>query len=65
MLAAPDQPDGPPVIEYRKPRAGKDAGTEIVFYETEKFRRPGKVVVGMWDGHSEVLSQEKFDELMK
>ena len=65
MLAAPEQPDGPPVIEYRKPRAGRDSGTEIVVYETEKFRRPGQVVVGMWDGHSEILSQEKFEELMK
>jgi hypothetical protein len=65
MLAAPEQPDGEPVIEYRKPRAGRDSGTEIVVYETEKFRRPGQVVVGMWDGHSEILPPEKFEELMK
>jgi hypothetical protein len=65
LLAAPDKPDGPPVIVYRKPRAGKDSGTEIVAYETPESRQAGHVVVGMWDGHAEVVTQERFDELMK
>jgi hypothetical protein len=65
MLAAPDRPDGPPVILYRKPREGKDSGTEIVVYEAPGHRRDGKVIVGMWDGHSEILDEAKFEELMK
>jgi len=65
LLASPDQPDGPAVILYHRPRVGKDSGNEIVLYEAPGQRRDGGVVVGMWDGHSEVLPQARFEELMK
>ena len=64
-LAAPGEPDGPPVIVYRKPRKGKDSGSEIVLYEVPEHRRDGKVVVGMWDGHAQIVNADRFEELMK
>lgn len=65
LLAAPDDPNGPAVIRYRKPRKGSDSNTEIVVYEAEDFRRDGKVIAGMWDGHSQVLDAKEFEQMMK
>ncbi len=65
VLAPPDQPEGPPVIVYRRPRPDAPSGQEIMLYEAPAQRRDGKVAVGMADGHAEVLPQERFDALMR
>jgi outer membrane lipoprotein-sorting protein len=65
LLAAPDEPEGPPVLVYRKPRKGKDAGEEIVVYEAPEHRRAGHVVAAMWDGHAQLCTEEYFNKLMK
>jgi outer membrane lipoprotein-sorting protein len=65
LVASPDRPNAPAAIVYRPPRAGKDWGTEIVLYESPQQRRDGNVVAGMMDGHAEVTTQARFDELMK
>lgn len=64
-LAAPGDADGPPVLVYRKPRAGKDGDSEVVLYEAPEHRRDGKVIVGFWDGHAELVDAARFEELMK
>jgi prepilin-type processing-associated H-X9-DG protein len=65
LLAAPDQPAGPPIIQYRRPREGANRASEIVVFEAPAYRHEGKIVVGMADGHAEVLTQERFEELMR
>jgi len=65
ISAAPDKPDGPPVIVYRKPRATKGTENEIVLYESPEHRRAGQVIAAMADGHAQVLSQAEFDGMMK
>ena len=65
MLADPDQPEGPPVLLYRKPQKGKEPGTQIVVYEAPEFRRPGQVVAGFDDAHAQILKVEEFEALMK
>ena len=42
LLATPDEPEGPPVLLYRRPRKGTDSGKEIVVYEAPEHRRPGR-----------------------
>jgi len=64
LLAAPDSPDGPPVILYHKPRPGKDPGREIVVYEDPDHRQ-GVIAAAMVDGHAEVLTKEQFEKAMK
>ena len=66
-LAAPDDPDGPPVIRYRKPNTvGKDWTTEITVYEIyEQWPKDG-VVACFADGHCELIAdQKRFEELIK
>lgn len=68
LLAAPESPDGPPAIAYRRPTDdahGQDWGRQIVAYELPQARRDHVVVVGMRDIHGEVLPEAMFEELMK
>jgi outer membrane lipoprotein-sorting protein len=65
LLASPDEPEGPPVVEYRKPKSVNEPSETIVVYEAEKFRRKGYVAAGMMDGHAELLTTEEFEKRMK
>ena len=63
MLASPDEPDGPSVVVYRKPRDGdKEA---IVVYEAKEHRRDGKVVAGFVDGHAQIMTEEEFKDQLE
>jgi hypothetical protein len=66
LISSPDKPNAQPAVVYRRPRAGKEFGpAEIILYEAEHQRRDGKVTAGLGDGHSEVMPQKQFDELIK
>jgi len=67
VLAAPDNPDGPPVIRYRKPnKDAKDRPTEVMLYEIYDPWPKDGVVVCFADGHSELIAeQNRFEELIK
>ncbi len=67
VLAAPDEPDGPPVIRYRKPNAdAKDQPTEVILYEIYDRWPEGGVVACFGDGHCEIIpEQNRFEELKK
>jgi len=67
VLAAPDDPDGPPVIRYRKPNTdAKNQSTEVMLYEIyDQWPKDG-VVACFGDGHSEIISdKDRFEELIK
>jgi hypothetical protein len=67
-LAAPDDPDGPPVIRYRKPNtdANKDWSTKVILYEIYDQWPEDGVVVCFADGHSElIVDQNRFKELIR
>ncbi|MDQ3440910.1 MAG: hypothetical protein M3478_11235 [Planctomycetota bacterium] len=63
LLAAPDSKDGKPVILYRQPNEGETDA--VVVYEAPEFRRGGTVVVGFTDGHAQIMTKKRFEELMK
>ena len=67
VLAAPDNPDGPPVIRYRKPnKDAKDRSTEVILYEIYDQWPQDGVVACFGDGHSEIIAeQNRFEELIK
>jgi len=67
VLAAPDDPDGPPMIRYRKPNTDvKDWSTEVTLYEIHDQWPEDGVVVCFADGHSEIISDRNlFEELIK
>lgn len=66
MLAAPDDPDGPPIIEYCKPNTDADQSTELILFEIYDQWPEDGVVVCFADGHSELVAdQNRFEELMK
>ena len=67
VLASPDDPDGPPVIRYRKPNTtGKDWSAEVVLYEIYDQWPEEGVVACFADGHSElIVDQNRFEELIK
>jgi hypothetical protein len=66
LLAADGQPDGEPVIVYRRPAPdAKDSQNQIVFYEAPGQRQDGKLAVGMRDGPAEVMPEKEFDERRK
>ena len=65
LVSSPDKPNAPPAILYRRPRAGKDGGTEIILYEAPEQRRDGKVAAGFTDGHAQIMTQAEFEKLMK
>lgn len=53
-------------ILYRSPPLKvKDPTAQIILYEAADQREPGKIAVGMMDGHGEVMTQENFDKAMK
>ena len=67
VLAAPDDPNGPPVIRYRKPnKDAKDRSNEVMLYEIyDQWPKDG-VVACFGDGHSEIISDQNcFEELIK
>jgi hypothetical protein len=66
LLAAPDRPDGPAVIQYRQPRPDTDWSTEVMLYEAYDQWPDGGIAVGFADGHCEVISEQKrFEELVR
>ena len=66
ILAAPDQPDGPPVIVYRQPREGREWGKEIMLYQAfDQWPTDGLIAAGFADGHCEVIRRQQFEELMQ
>jgi outer membrane lipoprotein-sorting protein len=67
VLAAPDDPDGPPVIRNRKPNTGgKDWSTVVILYEIYDQWPEDGVVACFADGHCELIAnQKRFEELMK
>ena len=66
VLAAPDDPDGPPVFRYRKPDKEAELSTEVILYEIfDQWPQDG-VVACFADGHSEIISDlRRFEKLMK
>lgn len=66
VLAAPDDPDGPPVIRYRKPDKDAERTTEVILFEIfEQWPEDG-VVVCFADGHCELIGeQNRFEELIR
>ena len=66
-LAAPDDSDGPCVIQYRKPNTVvKNRSTEVILYEIYGQWPEDGVVVCFADGHSElIVNQNRFEELIK
>jgi outer membrane lipoprotein-sorting protein len=67
-LAAPDDPDGPSVIRYRKPNTatGKDWSTEVIAYEIYDQWPEDGVVACFADGHCELIAdQSRFEEMIK
>lgn len=64
LLSAADSKDGKPVILYRQPQA---EATEpvIVVYEAPEVRRSEGVICGFSDGHVELVTPARFEELMK
>jgi len=67
VLAAPDDPNGPPAIRYRKPNMeGTDRGREVIFYEIHEGWPADGVVACFADGHSELIGdQKRFEALMR
>ena len=66
VLAAPDDPDGPPVIRNRKPNlVDKDWSTEVILYEIYDQWPEDGVVACFADGHCErIVNQNHFEELI-
>jgi hypothetical protein len=66
VLASPDDPDGPPVIRYRKPDSTADWSTEVTLYEMYDQWPDDGVIACFMDGHSELITdQNRFEELIK
>jgi len=66
VLAAPDEPDGLPVIRYRPPRANADTSTEVILFEIFDQWPEGGVVACFADGHCEIIpEQNRFEELIR
>jgi hypothetical protein len=66
VLASPDDPDGPPVIQYRKPDKDAEWSTEVMLYEIyDQWPKDG-VVVCFTDSHAEIITDKnRFEELIK
>jgi len=66
VLAAPDDPDGPPVIRYRKPNTDKNWSNEVTLYEIYDQWPEDGVVACFADGHCEIIpNKNRFEELIK
>jgi outer membrane lipoprotein-sorting protein len=66
VLASPDDPDGLPVIRYRKPDKDAERTTEVILFEIfEQWPEDGAVVC-FADGHCELIGkQNRFQELIR
>jgi outer membrane lipoprotein-sorting protein len=67
VLSAPDDPEGPPIIQYRKPNTdAKDRTNEVMLYEIYDQWPEDGVVACFADGHSELIAnQNRLEELIK
>jgi len=66
VLAAPNEPDGPPVIKYRQPDTDADRSTEVMLYEPyDRELVDGRAVVIMLDGHGELIPVQTLVQLLK
>ena len=68
VAASPDDPDGPPVFQYRKPNtdSNKDWSTEVTLYEMYDEWPQDGVVACFADGHCElIVDQNRFEEIIK
>lgn len=66
VLADPDDPNGPPVIRYRKPDKDAERATEVILFEIfDQWPKDG-VVACFGDSHAEIITDKnRFDELIK
>jgi outer membrane lipoprotein-sorting protein len=67
VLAAPDNPDGPPVFRYRKPNIdAKYRSNEVMLYEIYDQWPDDGIVVCFADGHCEIITDKnRFEELIR
>jgi hypothetical protein len=66
VLAAPDNPNGPPIFRYRKPNTDvKDRSNEVMLYEIYDQWPKDRVVVCFADGHSELMPVQTLVQLLK
>jgi len=66
LLAAPGQPDGPPIFRYRPPRPDAKASDQIIVYEIFDEWPAIGIVTAFADGHAEVIKDRKrFEELTR
>ena len=67
VRAAPDDPDGPPVIQYRQPDTHvEDWSMEVMLYEVFDQWPDGGAVVCFLDCHSEIITdQNRYEQLIK
>jgi outer membrane lipoprotein-sorting protein len=67
VLAAPDEPDGPPVIRYCQPNTdAEDWSTEVLLYEVYDERSAdGRVVVIMLDSGGHAIPVQALEQHLK
>jgi len=67
VLASPDNPNGPPVIRYRRPDANApDSDIEVVLYEDpEKGSGDGRVMVMMLTPYGVQMPVRSLEQLLK
>jgi outer membrane lipoprotein-sorting protein len=67
VRSAPDDPGGPPAIQYRRPDTNvKNFSNEVTFYEMYDQWPDGGIVVCFADGHCEIITdQSRFEGLIK
>ena len=65
VLAAPDEPDGPPVIRYRKPDKDAERSSEVILFEIFDQWPQDRVVACFADGHSELIPVQTLVQLLK
>jgi outer membrane lipoprotein-sorting protein len=65
VLASPDEPDGPPVIRYRKPDKDAERSSEVILFEIFDQWPQDRVVACFADGHSELIPVQTLVQLLK
>jgi outer membrane lipoprotein-sorting protein len=65
VLASPDDPDGPPVIRYRKPDKDAERSSEVILFEIFDQEPQDRVVASFADGHAELLPVQTLVQLLK
>lgn len=67
VRSAPDEPDGPPVIQYRRPDTNApDWSIEVMLYEIHEDRSAdGRVMVVMLDSHGELMPVQTLAQHLK